>query len=555
MSIIDEKFVLRNFDRAIEDGDIVPFFQPVIRTLTGEICAAESLARWIDPKEGMLMPSLFIDTLEKKRLIHKLDLKIIESVCIGYRERISRGIDPVPVTVNLSRLDFDEENLFERIMDIIKKYEMPSKALFFEITESVMLDNVEVFRDIFDRIHAEGFEIWLDDFGSGYTSLNVLKDYEFDVIKLDMKFLSSMEKRSQKLVASVVNMAKILGVHTLAEGVETAEQAEFLKNIGCEMMQGFYYAKPMSAADFKTYIKEKNRPIEKQRERRYYKKAGLINILSPDPLEEFYCGEMNKDFYESLYPLALIEMTEEKLTIVYANEAYKDEIKKINLYSLEETERVVNDRTKAFYYDTKRQFATAAQTDTVIRKDYIIGDICYSFSTKYLAGTAEKMMFAVNITVFGDDGVEKRADDINKIGRSLFYNFERITMLYPDSDSSKLIYANVGFNKVYGTVSLRRGTIEFANVEMHEKDRERYLDFMNFDTLRDRILEDDCSFVQQPFRIKTPEGGYRWRLVRITFIPTADNSACYMYSIQRMPPVDIKVIEEQITKNPDMFKR
>ena len=552
---IDEEFIIKNFETAIENNYVKPFFQPIIRSLTGEICAAETLARWEDPDKGLLAPYMFIDVLEKKHLIHKLDLKMLEDVCRGYARFREKGISPLPFSVNLSRLDFEENDIFERITGILKKYNVPASAVHLEITESVMLDKVESFRIVFNCFKAAGFEMWLDDFGSGYTSLNVLKDYDFDVLKVDMKFLSSADARAKMLVASVINMAKTLGVHTLAEGVETAEQFDFLKSIGCEMVQGYYYSKPLDKRGFMEYIDKSGISVENPRERDYYKSASMLNTLSPDPLGDYKNNTSNYLFEAGQTSVALMEMSGNKFNFIYASSEYLKESEKLGLSDLKEISELVNDRTKPFYYDTQRQVQTTAQTNEVVRKDYMFGDICYSFSTKFLAKTADKIMVAMSIKVFGDNGIESRFEEINKYGRSLFYNFERVTMIYPESDSSKLIYANTAFSKVYGTVSLRRGTIEFAMNEVYAEDKERYLDFMDLRTLYDRIVKDNCSFVQQPFRLKTPEGGYRWRLVRITRIPTADNSPCYMYSIQRMPPVDIAVIEEKIKEDPDMFKR
>ncbi|MBQ9604070.1 MAG: EAL domain-containing protein, partial [Firmicutes bacterium] len=198
MTLPNEKYILDNFETAVKNGYIKPFFQPIIRTLTGDICGAETLARWDDPDFGLLSPALFVDLLEKNGLISKLDLCIVESLCYGYDFLRKQGKKPMRFTVNLSRIDFDNGDFFEEITAVFKKYNVPPHAVCLEITESVTLDNTEEFRFLFDKFRSAGFEIWMDDFGSGYTSLNVLKDYEFDVLKIDMKFLSDINARSRK---------------------------------------------------------------------------------------------------------------------------------------------------------------------------------------------------------------------------------------------------------------------------------------------------------------------------------------------------------------------
>lgn len=552
---VDEKYVLDNFDDAIANDHIKPFFQPIMRTLTGEICAAETLARWEAPGIGLLPPAVFIDVLEKHRLIHKLDLKILDDICRGCRKFADIGVRPLPFSVNLSRLDFDESDFFENVISIFEKYDIPHDAVHLEITESVTLENTEKFTVLFERFRNAGFEMWLDDFGSGYTSLNVLKDYEFDLLKIDMRFLSNIGSRSKILIESVVNTAKALGIQTLAEGVEIPEQVEFLKNIGCEMLQGYYYAKPMSPEDFERFITDFVLPVELPEEREYRKRVGQINFLSVNPIEEYRCAEAMKKFEHhtgTRYPLALMELEDDTLSFPYINSAYLKEMAKLGLYDIEAMQELVNDRTKPYFYDTKKQIESTVKSEAVLKKDYVMGDICYSFTTKFLAKTPKKTMIAINLVVFGEDGIENRFNEINKYNTSLFYNFELVNIIKPDTDESKRIYSNYSFNKVYGSVSLRRGIKEFADSEVYPDDRQRYLAFMDLNTLDERILRDDCSFVQQPFRLKTPEKDYIWRLVRVTRIPTLSDR-CYMYSIQRMAPVDIAVIEKKISEDPGMF--
>ena len=169
-----------------------------------------------------------------------------------------KGLPLHPFSINLSRHDFNEMDMLKAISDVIKKYNVPSTAIHIEITESVMLDNTAYFRRIFDSFHDAGFAIFMDDFGSGYSSLNVLKDYSFDVLKIDMRFLSDIGTRSKKILSSVINMAKAIGIHTLAEGVETKEQMIFLRNIGCAMLQGYYYSKPLPKGAFEDYLRQES---------------------------------------------------------------------------------------------------------------------------------------------------------------------------------------------------------------------------------------------------------------------------------------------------------
>ena len=242
-------YVVNHIDDAITNGYIKVYYQPVVRTITGTFCGMEALARWIDPEQGFLNPGEFIGALEESKQIHKLDSHVIELVCREMRDQLDQGYPVVPVSFNLSRLDFTGCDIFEVVESILEKYKIERDYIRVEITESIMASDSYIQHEI-ERFRLVGYEVWMDDFGSGYSSLNTLKDYKFDELKIDMAFLSNFNEVSRTIISSMVRMAKSLGLKTLAEGVETKEQMEFLKSIGCEKVQGYYYGKPLELRDF-----------------------------------------------------------------------------------------------------------------------------------------------------------------------------------------------------------------------------------------------------------------------------------------------------------------
>lgn len=223
--------VIAHLDEAIEKHWIQVYYQPVIRTIAGELCGMEALARWVDPQIGFLSPGSFIPVLEQVRLIHRLDGFVFEEVCRTLRQRLDKNLPITPVSFNLSRYDFDMMDVFAFIENTRRKYAVPRDFLHIEITESVLAQDSRVIQQALTNLRQEGYEIWLDDFGSGYSSLNILKDYTVDLIKLDMGFLRSFTEKSRSIISSVIGMAKDLGIKTLAEGVETQEHADFLASI------------------------------------------------------------------------------------------------------------------------------------------------------------------------------------------------------------------------------------------------------------------------------------------------------------------------------------
>ena len=242
------QYVLNNIDRAVKEGYIKVLFQPVVWAEDGELCGCEALARWIDPEVGFLSPGVFIPVLEECRQIHKLDRCIYETVCRTLREAMDAGKPAFPVSLNFSRLDFELMDVVAELEGLVEKYNIPRDYLHVEITESAISDDTDLLKNTMDTLHKKGYSIWLDDFGSGYSSMNVLKDYDFDLLKIDMVFLRNFEgnQNSRKIIKSILELAKSLDMKTLTEGVETKEAVDFLHDAGCGRLQGYYYGKPMT---------------------------------------------------------------------------------------------------------------------------------------------------------------------------------------------------------------------------------------------------------------------------------------------------------------------
>ena len=234
-----------HLDKALQEREFEVYYQPVIRALTGELAGYEALVRWNSKELGFMPPYRFIPILEKSHQITKVDTYVIREICRQYREDVNAGRPVVPVSVNLSRVDLMQADMCDVIAKAAAAYHVPPKMLHVEITESMLVDNEEQMSRDIKRFHEAGFQVWMDDFGSGYSSLNTLKDFDFDVIKLDMKFLSSMSEKSKSILQSTVDMAKKIGIETLAEGCETQEQYDFLRDIGCEKIQGWYFGKTL----------------------------------------------------------------------------------------------------------------------------------------------------------------------------------------------------------------------------------------------------------------------------------------------------------------------
>ncbi len=246
-----------DMNKALANGEFRMFLQPKHSISTGRIIGAEALARWIHPEKGMVSPAAFIPVFEENGFIIKLDSFIWEEACKRIRKWIDNGITPVPISVNISREYVGSFDVTAMLLKLVEKHSIPISLLELEITESVDSIGVE---EIVTKMKAAGFKMLMDDFGAGYSSLNMLKSTPFDVLKIDKSFLDEfMESdRGRKIIEHTISMSHDIGLDIIAEGVETNEQAQFLRSCGCDSAQGFFYSKPIPADEFERRLIEIN---------------------------------------------------------------------------------------------------------------------------------------------------------------------------------------------------------------------------------------------------------------------------------------------------------
>ena len=311
--------IVKTLDEAIASKYIRPYYQIVVRSFTGKACGMEALARWEDPDFGCISPGDVIPILEQHHLIHKHDIHMVRCVCQTLRARMDAKLPVVPISVNLSRLDFELCNIFDEVQAALEAYDIEPRLLEIEVTESMLDDSNDVFKPQIERFRNAGHEIWMDDFGSGYSSLNLLKDYKFDVLKIDMAFLRGLEsnQNSKQILTSIVDMAKRIGVRTLAEGVENQAHLDFLKDIGCEMIQGYLFSHPSPSEPDRLGT---DLDAETPGERTYCETVGRINLLSPQPFEEMVASDVNTT---RGMPFAVVEKDGDELRYLAMNGAYR----------------------------------------------------------------------------------------------------------------------------------------------------------------------------------------------------------------------------------------
>lgn len=250
--LISNQEILNEFSAALKNNELKVYFQPQYNILNGKIVGAEALVRWIHPTKGYIPPSDFVPVLENNGLVGQLDKYIADEVC-RLMKYFADTCDVLPpaIAINIARGDLFSSDFIYELNSIVRKYGVPNIVIRLEITESVYVSRPDYLVKLINKLRELGYKVEMDDFGSGYSSLNALKDLEIDLLKLDMKFISSSNTdKGRKIVKAVVAMADDIGVPVLVEGVETGEQVDFLKSVGCKYVQGYYYGRPMTMEEY-----------------------------------------------------------------------------------------------------------------------------------------------------------------------------------------------------------------------------------------------------------------------------------------------------------------
>ncbi len=257
---VEKKNIESKMHKALQNGEFRVYVQPKYRTANGKLAAGEALIRWVDPEKGLIPPVKFIPLFEQNRFVHDVDLYVMEVVARFQRMRLNEGLPVVPISLNISPVEITMPNFKESYISIKEKYDIPDKLIELEFTEGIFFEDEKYFQNLIRDFQSHGFTCSIDDFGSGYSSLNILKSLPVDTLKLDRIFFKESDNiaRDRSVVRSVVSMARALNIKTVAEGVETMEAVDFLKLIGCTLIQGYIYSKPLPLTEFEEHLNSEN---------------------------------------------------------------------------------------------------------------------------------------------------------------------------------------------------------------------------------------------------------------------------------------------------------
>lgn len=485
--------IIDNIDKAIEEGWIKVYYQPIIRTVGRKVCNVEALARWDDPARGLLPPISFIPVLEESMLIHKLDLQVVRQVLQDLKTNEKNGIRNVPVSINFSRADFDACDLVEEICRMTDEAQVDRKWINIEITESMVGSDFDYMKEQIERFREQGFQVWMDDFGSGYSSLDVLQSIRFDLIKFDMSFMKRLDKGDDGkiILTEMMKMATSLGVDTICEGVETEEQARFLQEIGCSKLQGYFFLKPVTLdqllEQYHTAVTKDG--FEDPRETDYYDVTGRVNLYDLSFLASVD-EDVTKNTFETV-PMGIMEVDSsgDKVKYIRSNQAFREFMKNAFGFDLSdpETEYSVPKEGPGSAFmkavEKCRNNGNRAFVDEEVRDGSTVRSFVRIIAANQVTGTESVAIAVLSIT--GSDESTTYAD----IARALAADYYNLFVIDLDTNEYTEYSSQVGDEEMsivrHGEdffESARRDTM----TRIYEEDREPFLAlFTKENVLRD----------------------------------------------------------------------
>ncbi len=386
--MLTEQEIVGMMTEALAENQFVIYLQPQYNHSTGMLIGAEALVRWKHPEKGLISPGVFIPIFEQNGFITKLDLYVFEQVCRFLRTSMDKGLHMVPISTNFSRHDIFHVDFISCLEQIRERYGIPAKYLRVEITESAVMGNSRQTNEIIQNLHQCGYIVEMDDFGSGYSSLNVLKDIDLDIIKLDMRFLEegNESNRGGTIVSSIIRMAKWLDMPVIAEGVETVEQADFLRSIGCNYIQGYLYSRPIPQEEYAKIVGATSIGA----------KVPQIDLAETINKNEFWNPKSQETLIFNNYVggAAIFDYQDGRVEVLRVNKKYLQELG-MNLsekdFIMDDPMRFFDPYNKHIYYNMlDRAIATGEEQECETWRD-IVSDCC---------GT-ERMCIRSNVQLIG----------------------------------------------------------------------------------------------------------------------------------------------------------
>ncbi len=528
--ILMQHYVVHHLEEALENGEIAVYYQPIYHTLSNKICGFEALARWNSTEYGFLMPNDFVPVLENSKKIYLLDCFVIKQVCRDERDVLDRGMDAVPISINLTRLDFAMVDVLNILEEETEKYNISKHLINLEISEAEITSYKKEVKAELQRLHDEGFSIVYDDFGSEYSSLHILNDMPFDCIKINSSFLEGFNNdlRSRIVMKNVLNMAKELGISTMMGSVENENILEFLKQIGCEKSQGhlFAEAQPLKIGSNPNYV------FESSTERKFYDEVGAINILSQTPIDTDSTYLNNEDTYLNTLPLAIMEFINGKFKFLMSSPGFNDIFKALFIGESNTIEKVFNDKRGVFAGQVKN-LASQCMDDEIHTMEFVTSDGFNRIMLRRITENSENDSVAILATAekMSENDPSARAINLNTYVRFLYTIYVRVDIVNVGTNSFENIYENPSkYNISMLDISFSDAIRKYADEAIYNEDREAFVEYYNLDSVESKIFEFKSDHIINYFRTKDKNGKYEWLMYIIIPVVSEGNRMFLMAS-------------------------
>ena len=503
------RYIQFNIDKAISEKWIQVYYQAIVRTVNEKVCDVEALARWIDPELGFLSPAEFIPDLEASCQSYKLDLYVLEEVLETIRFEEKNGLVVVPHSINLSRSDFDSCDIVEEIRKRVDAAGIRRELITIEITESIIGSDLEYMKSQIERFRQLGFPVWMDDFGSGYSSLDVLQSIQFDLIKFDMSFMKKLNEggSTQIVLTDLMKLASSLGVDTVCEGVETEEQVHFLQEIGCSKMQGFRYSKPLSYEA----IQERYRSglflgFEDPASSSYFESISRINVYDLDVIASQEDNSLRNTF--DTIPIGVIEIRGEKARFVRSNPSYREFVRRFFGFDIQAAPQQYTSYSSVFMNRIIKNCSEEGGR-TIFNEKLPDGSVVHCFARRISANPITgDIAIAVAILSVSEptEGifVEQLVSLIEQFGEHIPGGF----FIYKADEKKELLYANKAVWNIFGCGSLEEfkaySGYSFRGM-VHPEDYEKAVS-----AKEERIKAGQSGPDSVEYRIIRKDGEIRW---------------------------------------------
>lgn len=559
-----DHYVVTHLEEALKNHDIKVFFQPIIRTLTCKACAAEALARWDDPQYGHLLPSIFIKPLEATQLITKLDLYVAEEVCRLYEDLQLRPDVNLPISINFSRSDFQNCEIRRELDRLRAEYHVPDHALCVEVTERDFCDDVSVLKDQIKDLRDHGYEVWMDDFGSGFSSLSLLKDLDVDLVKFDLRFLvgSAHINRGNFIIGALIAMVKQLGMKTLVEGVETEAQLEYLQSVGCERMQGYLYRRPIPFAqllDLAIWDTD-----ETASNCRYYNAVGCCNMVQamPEPVSH---GKDERLVLPSL-PACIVEYQAGKLSLLETNAAFTAREGQLAFRDSAAFNEYMGQAGTFYRRNLLQAIKQCQDTQMGITIEVLSHNEVCTLRIDPIAQNESNgaEAFLIILTGVRTSAFKDRKAAVQSIMNGIFSLFDSFFALNLTTQTVHRIKVGMSVIDEIERLPLPLFLREWARRHVFSEDWKRFLQFYDLATLVTRINESGCGYLSTFFRVTSSEqenrNGWQLHLVWLSGEPSDVKVYCgtvnlrHFMGVQMPRPMEPILARNKLVPSPQLDK-